>query len=128
METRARIAALVAAEPVLADELTLRGALIEIVDHAEVGPVEPRLPGDLARTRLAAGVPLLDGLDLPIPASVTHLFERLAVAMLAEPASRQPAEALLAALQSHRLHAEQLIAEAIVGHAEHLESLAQHAG
>lgn len=128
MEIRARVTALAQAEPALADEITLRGALIEIVDLAEVGPVELRLPGDLARARLAAGTPLLDGLALPIPPASSHLFERLAVAMLADPASRQPAEALLNATRGHRLHPEQLIGEAIVSHADHLATLAEGSG
>jgi FdhE protein len=128
MEIRARVAALAQAAPALADELALRGALIEILDLAEVGPVELRLPGDLARARLAAGTPLLDGLALPAPPASAHLFERLAVAMLADPAGRQPAETLLNATRSHRLHAEQLIGEAIVSHADHLAALAEGAG
>jgi FdhE protein len=127
MEIRARVAALAQAEPALADELALRGALIEILDHAEVGPVELRLPGDLARARLAAGTPLLDGLALPVPPASSQLFERLAVAMLADRANRQPAEALLNAVRSHRLHPEQLIGEAIVSHADHLAALADGA-
>jgi FdhE protein len=127
MEIQARVAALAQAAPALADELALRGALIEILDHAEAGPVELRLPGDLARARLAAGTPLLDGLALPIPPASMHLFERLAVAILADPASRQPAEALLNAVRSHRLHPEQLIGEAIVSHADHLTALADGA-
>ena len=64
---RARIAALAEAEPALADDLRLRGALIEIVDHAAVSLPELRLPADLVRARLAAGTPLLDQLDLPMP-------------------------------------------------------------
>jgi formate dehydrogenase maturation protein FdhE len=125
VDLRTRIAALAAAEPALADELALRGALIEIVDHAEVGPIEIRLPGDLARARLAAGTPLLDGLNIPIPPGIVALFERLTVAMLADPAARLPAEAILAAVRAHRLHAEQVVAEAIVGHADHLAALAE---
>ena len=125
---RARIAALAEAEPALADDLALRGALIEIVDWAEPGPVELRLPGDLVRARLAAGVPLLDRLDLPIPSSTAALLERLGVAMLADPATRQSAEAMLAALRGHRLHAEQLVGELIVGHDDHLAALAASAG
>jgi len=125
---RARIAALAEAEPALADDLALRGALIEIVDRAETGPFELRLPADLVRARLAAGVPLLDRLDLPIPPSTAALFERLTAAMLAAPDTREPAEALLVALRSHRLHAEQLVGEAIVGHDDHLAALAASAG
>jgi FdhE protein len=128
VDLRARIAALAAAEPALADELALRGALIEIVDHAEVGPIELRLPADLIRARLAAGVPLLNGLDVPIPSGAAALFERLAVAMLVDPAARQPAEAILAAVRSHRLHVEQVVAEAVVGHADHHAALAEGVG
>lgn len=124
---RARIAALAAAEPALADDLALRGALIEIVACAELDALELRLPADLARARLAAGVPLLDRLDLPIPSSTATLFERLTVAMLADPTARRPAEAILTALQSHRLHAEQLVGEAVVGHDDHLTALAESA-
>jgi formate dehydrogenase maturation protein FdhE len=128
MEIRARVAALAAAEPALADELAVRGALLELVDRAEVEPAELRLPADLVRARLAAGTPLLDGLDVPISAGAAHLFERLAVAMLADPATRQPAEALLEAIRGHRLHPEQLLGEALVGHGDHLEALADGAG
>jgi len=124
---RARIAALAEAEPALADDLALRGALIEIVDLAEIGSFELRLPADTARARLAAGVPLLDRLDLPISASVATLYERLTVAFLADAAMRQPAEALLLALRDHRLHVEQLIGEAVVGHDDHLTALAESA-
>ena len=124
---RARIAALAEAEPTLADDLALRGALIEIVDRAEIESFELRLPADIARARLAAGVPLLDRLDLPVPPSTATLFEHLTVAMLADPAARQPAEEMLTALRSHRLHAEQLVGEAAVGHDDHLTALAESA-
>jgi len=122
-----RLVALAAAEPALADELALRGALIELIDLAEVPVGELRVPADLVRARLAAGVPLLQQLAVPVPASIVALFERLTVAMLTEPSMREPAEALLQAIRSHRLHPEQLVAEAIVGHAEHLEQLAEAA-
>ena len=125
---RARIAALAVAEPALADDLALRGATIEIVDHATVSLPEIRLPADLVRARLAAGTPLLDRLDLPIQAGVRGLFERLAVVMLADPAARQPAETILRALQTHQLHAEQLVGEAVVGHHDHLAALAEGVG
>lgn len=128
VDVRARIAALAEAEPSLADELALRGALIEIVDRAEIGPIELRLPADLVRARLAASVPLLDSLNVPIPPATVSLFERLAVAMLVDPAARQPAEALLDAVRSHRLHTEQVVAEAIVGHGDHLAALAEGVG
>ena len=42
--------------------------------------------------------------------------------MLADPSARKPAEAILTAVRSHRLHAEQLVAEAIVRHDDHLTS------
>jgi formate dehydrogenase maturation protein FdhE len=69
-------------------------------------------------------VPLLDRLDLPIPSSTATLLEQLSVAMRAAPDTREPAEAMLAALRGHRLHAEQLIGEAVVGHDDHLAALA----
>jgi len=124
---RARITALAEAEPALADDLALRGALIEIVDLAEIGSFELRLPADTARARLTAGVPLIDRLDLPIASSVATLFERLTVAFLADDGTRQPAEALLLAVRGHRLHAEQLVGEAVVGHHDHLTALAESA-
>jgi FdhE protein len=124
---RARIAALAEAEPGLADDLALRGALIEIVDHADLDAFELRLPADIARARLTSGVPLLDRLDLPVPPSTATLFERLTVGLLADPAARQPAEAMLTALRGHRLHAEQLVGEAVVGHDDHLTALAESA-
>jgi formate dehydrogenase maturation protein FdhE len=124
---RARIAALAEAEPALADDLAVRGALIEIVDHAEPGQMELRLPADIARARLAAGVPLLDRLDLQIPASITALLDRLTVAVLADPAVGQSARAMLTALREHRIHAEQLVGEAIVDHEDHLAALAASA-
>jgi FdhE protein len=124
---RARISALAEAEPALADDLALRGALIEIVDRAEPGSVDLRLPADVARARLAAGVPLLDRLDLPIPSSASSLVKRLTVAMLADPAARRPAEAFLEALRGHRLHADQLVGESVVGHDDHLAALAASA-
>jgi FdhE protein len=122
-----RLAALVAAEPDLAEGLALRGALIELIDLANVPVGELRVPADLIRARLAAGVPLLQQLAVPIPASIVGLFERLTVAMLTDPSVREPAEGLLQAIRTHRLHPEQLVAEAIVGHAEHLEQLAEAA-
>jgi FdhE protein len=124
---RTRIAALSEAEPALADDLALRGALIEIVDLADLGSVELRLPANVARARLAAGVPLLDRLDLPIPPATSALLDRLTVAMLADSAVSEPAQAMLAALRKHRLHAEQLVGEAIVGHEDHLAALAASA-
>jgi FdhE protein len=125
---RARIAAIAEAAPALADDLRLRGTLVEIVDRAEAGPIAIRLPAEIARARLAAGAPLLDQLDLPISATAARLFEQLAVAMLADPAARQPAEAILVAVRDHRLHAEQALGEAIVGHADHLTALARSIG
>ena len=125
---RTRIAALAEAEPALADDLAVRGALIEIVDRAEINAGELRLPADVARARLTAGVPLLDRLDLPVPASASALLERLTVAMLADPSFRPSAEAMLTALREHRLHAEQLVGEAVVGHEDHLSALAASAG
>ncbi len=123
-----RLAALAAAEPALADMLALRGALIELIDLTDVPVGELRAPADLVRARLAGGVPLLQQLALPIPPSVVGLFERLTVAMLTEPSMREPAESLLEAVRTHGLHAEQLVAESIVGHADHLERLADAAG
>jgi FdhE protein len=125
---RARIAALAAAEPALADALTLRGTLIELVARAPVEAPELRLPAELVRARLAAGVPLLDRLDLPVAASSAALFERLAVALLADPATREAAEAILVASRSHRLHPQHLIGEAAVGHEDHLHALAAPVG
>jgi formate dehydrogenase maturation protein FdhE len=125
---RARVAAIAEAEPALADALLVRGALIEIVDRAAVGVGEVRLPGELVRVRLAAGTPLLDRLDVPLGPAVARLFERLAVAMLADPAARPHAEATLLAVREHRLHAEQVVGEAVVGHDEHLTALAEPAG
>lgn len=124
---RARIAALVDAEPALADEFRLRGALIEIVDHADLTAPELRLPGEYVRARLTAGTPLLDGVDLAVPATAGDLLERLTVAMLADPTARDGAEAMLTAVRGHRLHAQQLVGEAVVSHREHLAALAEAA-
>jgi hypothetical protein len=125
---RARIATLAEAEPVLADSIGLRGALILLLAHADLDVGELRLPADLVRARLAAGVPLIDRLDLPIPTSAAQLVDRLAVAMLADPSLAADAEVLVTALRSHRLHGEQLVGEAVVGHQEHLNALASSAG
>jgi FdhE protein len=125
---RARIAALAEAEPALADTIRLRGALILLLAHAELDVGELRLPADLVRARLKAGTPLIDRLDLPIPTSASQLVDRLAVAMLADPAQAGAAEALVTSLRSHRLHGEQLVGEAAVGHQEHLDALASFAG
>jgi formate dehydrogenase maturation protein FdhE len=125
---RARVAALAEAEPALADDLAVRGTLIEIVDLTDGGSGAVRLPGDLVRARLATGVPLLDRIDLPSGPAASGLFDRLAVAMLADPAARQAAEATLLATRGHRLHAEQVVGEAAVGHEEHLAALAEAAG
>jgi FdhE protein len=121
---RARVAALAEAEPALADDLAVRGALIELVDLAEVDPFELRLPADLIRARLTRGVPLLDQVNLPIRAPTLALFDRLTVALLATPETRQPAEALLTAARGHRLHVEQIVGESIVSHDDHLRALA----
>jgi FdhE protein len=122
---RARIAALADAMPALADDPALRGALIEILDRAETAPFELRMPGDLARARLAAGVPLLDRVDVPIPPSTAAVLEQLAIATLADPAARHPVERLLAAMRAHRAHPEQLVAEGLAGHDDHLGQLAE---
>ena len=126
---RARLAALAEAAETkpLADEFRLRGALIEILDHADVAAPELRLPGEYVRARLTAGTPLLDGIDLPVPASVNDLFERLTVAMLADPVARDASEALLTAVRSHQLHPQQLVGEAVVSHGDHLAALASAA-
>jgi FdhE protein len=124
---RSRIAALVEAEQALVDELTLRGALIEVLDRADLDVGELRLPADVVRARLGAGRPLLDRLDLPVPPAASALIERLTMAKLAGPTARQHAEAILAALREHRLHAEQLVGEALVGHDDHLAALAESA-
>jgi len=125
---RARIAALAEDAPALADALHVRGATIELVARAPAEAPELRLPADLVRARLAAGVPLLDRLDLPVTAAGAALFERLAVASLADPSSREAAEAILVAARAHRLHPQQLVGEAAVGHEDHLSALAAAAG
>lgn len=124
---RDRLAALAAADPGLAEAVALRGTVIELIGHAEVAIGELRAPADLVRARLAAGVPLLDRLELPCPPAVAALVERLAVAMLADPALRDGAEALLRAVRDRRLHVEQLVGEAVVGHDDHLAVLARSA-
>jgi formate dehydrogenase maturation protein FdhE len=103
---------------ILADQLTRLAGAAEV----EVGEI--RLPAHLVRARLAAGIPLIDRVTLPMPATVGGLFERLTEALLPEPGARQ----VLDALRSHRLHAEQLVGEAVVGHEDHLEQLAASAG
>ena len=128
MSLRARVAALVASEPALADEFLLRGTLVEIVDRAGVSAPELRLPGDYVRARLATGTPLLDGINLPVPATAGTLFGRLTVAMLADSSARSEAEMILAAVRSHRLHVEQLVGEVVVSHSDHLAALADAAG
>ncbi|MCC7370830.1 MAG: formate dehydrogenase accessory protein FdhE [Chloroflexi bacterium] len=126
---RARIAALTEqADPSLRDEIRLRGTLIQLLDRGEVVVPEPRLPAVLVRARLANGTPLLDGLNLPISPTTLSLFERLTVAMLADEAAQPAAEAILTAARTHRIHAEQVIGEAIVHHGDHLAALAQAAG
>lgn len=125
-----RLTALAVAEPALADALALRGAIIELIDHitcrwASFVP-RPTSCGPGWRR----GFRCSQQLALPVPPSVVTLLERLhsSVAMLTEPSMRGPAEALLQAIRSHGLHSEQLIAESIVGHADHLERLAEAAG
>jgi FdhE protein len=127
---RARIVELAEAEdePALADAIRLRGALILLLGHADLEVGELRLPADLVRARLTTGTPLIDRMDLPVPTSATRLLERLAVALLADPSQAADAEALIAAVRSHRLHGEQLVGEAVVGHQEHLNALASFAG
>jgi FdhE protein len=124
---RARIAALSVAEPALADAFALRGALIEILEHADITAPALRLPGEYVRDRLAAGIPLLDGIDLPVPPAARTLFEHLAAAMLADSAAREAAEAILTTLRTHHIHVEQLVGEAVVGHSDHLAALAETA-
>lgn len=121
---RARVAALIEAEPALAGALEARGASIELIARAEVEVPELRVPADLVRARLTAGVPLLDRLPLPVGGASTALFERLAVVLLVEPAARQHAVAILTAIRAHQLHPEQLVSEAAVGHDDHLAALA----
>jgi FdhE protein len=123
----ARVAALAEAEPALADSIGLRGALILLLAHADLEVGELRLPADLVRARLSAGTPLIDRLDLPIPTTSARLVDRLAVALLADPSQYADAEALVTALRSHRLHGEQLVGEAVVGHQGHLDALASFA-
>jgi formate dehydrogenase maturation protein FdhE len=124
---RARIAALSDAEPELAGLLSVRGVLIAMLDGARIGATPPLLPAERVRAKLARGIPLLDGEAIPIPGSLLPLFEKLAVALLADPASAPSVEAILTVVRTGRLSAEQVLAEALAGHADHLESLAEAA-
>lgn len=124
---RARIEAL-AAEPPLTEAVAARAALIRLLDCAELTAPPLLLPADRVRARLGTETPLLDGEAVQVPPAAVALLERLAVATLGDPAARSPAEAILSALQTHRLHAEQLIAEALAGHADHLAELAADVG
>lgn len=121
---RDRIAALVAEEPALASELELRAGLIRLLAHAHVSASALLLPGERVRAKLARGVPLLDGEIIPITSTLTALFERLAVAMLVDVQQRDAAQAVLDAVRSHRLHAQHVVGEAIVGHDDHIAALA----
>lgn len=125
---RARIAALTEAEPALADDLAVRGTAIAILDGASVDTPPPVLPGARVRAKLEWGTPLLDGEAVSVPAEATATFERLAVAWLADPSTRDGAEAVLRALREHRLHGDQLLGEALAGHDDHLSELADAAG
>jgi len=120
---RERIAALAESEPAVADDLAVRGAAIAILDGARVEPPRLVLPGARVRAKLERSVPLLDGEAVTIPAEASATFERLAVAWLADRASREPAKMVLNAVRSHRLHAEQLVGEAFAGHDDHLADL-----
>jgi FdhE protein len=122
---RARIAALSQADPERAGDLGLRGVLIAVLDGADVQPPSLIVPADHVRAKLGRGVPLLDGEAVPVPGSLLPIFDRLAVAWLADPEHGPSAEALLTAVRSGRLSVEQVLAEALAAHSDHLASLAE---
>jgi len=123
----ARIAALSEAEPALASDLAVRGVLIAVLQSATVLAPGLVIPAERVRAKLARGVPLLDGEAVSIPGTVPPLLDRLAVAWLADPAHGQSVEGLLKAIRDGALPAEQLLAEALAGHADHVEALAEGA-
>jgi FdhE protein len=120
-----RIAALSRAEPALADDLRLRGVLIVVLDGAHVEAPSLVIPAERVRAKLERGISLLDGEAIAIPPGLGLVFERLAVAWLACPESGGSVEALLTAVRGGALHGEQVLSEALAGHADHLESLAE---
>lgn len=125
---RARLLASVYTEPAgSGDAIRLRLAAIELLGQTDAPAPSLRLPADIVRARLAASVPLLDGIDLPVVAEVSYLFGRLAGVFLADPNHKGAATAILTAVQRHRLHIEQMIGEAIVSHEDHLAALASAA-
>jgi len=127
-DLRARIAALGQDEPDLAGDLALRGALIAVLDGADVQDQGVVLPGERVRWKLANGVPLLHDEAIEIPPSSASLFDRLAVAWLADASMRGEVERLRAAFTDHRLHPEQVLSEAVASHDDHLAALAEVAG
>jgi formate dehydrogenase maturation protein FdhE len=124
----ARIVALCEAEPALADHLNLRGVLIAVVEGASVPAPSLVMPAERVRAKLSRGVPLLDAEAVAIPGSLLTLFHRLAVAWLADPTLGPSVEALLTAARGGGLNIEQVLAEALAGHADHLDSLAESVG
>jgi FdhE protein len=124
---RDQIAALSEAEPALASDLSLRGVLIAVLEGADVRAPNLVIPADRLRAKLARGVPLLDGEAVAVPPSLLPLFERLAVAWLADARLGGSVEPLLMAVRGHLLHVEQVLAEAIAGHDDHLTALAEGA-
>ena len=127
-DLRARIAALGQDQPDLAGDLALRGALIAVLDGADVQDQRVMLPGERVRWKLANGVPLLHDEAIEIPPDAAHVLDRLAVAWLADTSTRDEVERLRAALRDHRLHPEQILSEAVASHDDHLASLAEIAG
>jgi len=120
-----RIATLSEAEPALAGDVNLRGVLIAVVDGADVQAPNLIVPAERIRAKLERGVPLLDGEAIPISSSLLPIFDRLAVAWLADPTLGRSVEALLTAARGGGLNVEQVLAEALAGHTDHLASLAE---
>jgi FdhE protein len=124
---RTRIAALADGDPALADDLAVRGAVISILDGASLDPPPLVLPGARIRAKLQRGIPLLDGESVVVPAAAAATFERLGVAWLADPDTRDASETVLTAVRGHRLHPEQAVGEGLAGHVDHLGQLADAA-
>src|SRR5688572_13520772 len=86
------------------------------------------LPPARAGAKLEAGVPLLHGEAVGLDVGFARrTFGRLVDLSRSCPETAEPSARLAAEVGRHRIHVEQVVEEAFVNHADHLEALAVHA-
>lgn len=102
----------------------------EMRARALVAAASLTLPGQRVRDKLSAGVPLLHDEDVRIDPEIVHSAWREGLRSDSRSGldgAEHEVEVVQHALDTHRLHAEHVTAEALAGHAEHVRAIAQAA-